>query len=180
MASWEPLLTQLLSERRARLQAYAVMLAGPSLADDLVQEALITVFSKNRGLTSIDSAEAYVKRTITTKYIDLVRKDRTERLRMERASAPDVTPDHTTRVEGAHVVDAALAALPPRVRACVALRYLEDQSTRETAAALGISEGAVKRYLADGLSALNAALGTQERLEETSFAAVQPTKGAAS
>ena len=54
----------------------------------------------------------------------------------------------------------ALASLAPRVRACVLLRYVEDLSIRETAHILGLSEGTVKRYVADGLAALNARLGT--------------------
>ena len=40
------------------------------------------------------------------------------------------------------------------------LRHLDDLSVRETASLLGLSEGAVKRYVSDGVAALNAALGT--------------------
>ena len=57
-------------------------------------------------------------------------------------------------------VQRALQALPPRERACVVLRQVEDMSIRETATALGLSEGAVKRYTADGTARLDAALGT--------------------
>ena len=57
----------------------------------------------------------------------------------------------------------ALAALSPRERACVVLRQMEDLSVVETASALGLSEGAVKRYTSDGLARLNAALGSTTR-----------------
>ena len=59
----------------------------------------------------------------------------------------------------------------------MALRYLDGLSTRETADALGISEGAVKRYLADGIAALNALLGTSDSAEV--FGRVVTPKGGA-
>ena len=49
---------------------------------------------------------------------------------------------------GGDVTD-VLAGLSPRERACVTLRYIDQLSTAETAHALGIAEGSVKRYLAD-------------------------------
>ena len=69
---------------------------------------------------------------------------------------------HEDRLPGADVVR-ALAALSPRERACVVLRQMEDLSVVETASALGLSEGAVKRYTSDGLARLNAALGSTTR-----------------
>ena len=61
---------------------------------------------------------------------------------------------------------AALARLAPRVRACVVLRYLADQSVVEIATALGIAEGTVKRNVYDGVRALAAALGTEDSADD--------------
>ncbi|WP_318241431.1 sigma factor-like helix-turn-helix DNA-binding protein [Cellulomonas avistercoris] len=47
------------------------------------------------------------------------------------------------------------------------LRHLDDVSVRDTARLLGISEGAVKRYVADGIATLNALLGTSSPTGET-------------
>jgi RNA polymerase sigma-70 factor (ECF subfamily) len=47
-----------------------------------------------------------------------------------------------------------LAALPRRVRAAIALHYLEGYSVRETAAALGVSENTIKTQLKTGLTRL--------------------------
>ena len=47
------------------------------------------------------------------------------------------------------------------------LRQMEDMSIRDTAAALGISEGAVKRYTADGTKRLDTLLGTATDHHET-------------
>ena len=46
------------------------------------------------------------------------------------------------------------------------LRHLDGLSVAETAHALGIAEGSVKRYVADGIGKLNALLGTQEAAED--------------
>jgi RNA polymerase sigma factor (sigma-70 family) len=51
-------------------------------------------------------------------------------------------------------LDVALDSLSPRERAVVVLRHVDALSTRETAAALGVSEGAVKRYLSDAVAKL--------------------------
>ncbi|WP_062389390.1 sigma-70 family RNA polymerase sigma factor [Demequina iriomotensis] len=168
--TWEPMLHELASQRMGRLLAFATMLAGPSLADDLVQDAVVAVFSRNRRFDSLPQAEQYVRRAIATRYIDSLRKDKADRERMRRYAAGELLPDPTDRVASADAVDDALAQLPPRVRACVVLRHLEDLSVRETAHTLGLSEGAVKRYVSDGLRTMNAYLGTELRDVETETA----------
>ena len=40
------------------------------------------------------------------------------------------------------------------------LRFYDDLPVADIAAALGLSDGAVKRYLSDGIHHLNAVLGT--------------------
>jgi len=159
--AWEQIFDELAAQRSGRLLAFATMLAGPSQADDLVQDAVIATFSRRRGFTSVGQAEQYVRRAIATRYIDSVRKDASQRALEQRTVAPSATvPDPANGLVSDAAVDSALSALAPRVRACVVLRYIEDLSIRETAHALGLSEGAVKRYTADGLKALNQQLGT--------------------
>ena len=48
--------------------------------------------------------------------------------------------------------------LAPRERACLVLRYYEDLKVADIAETLEISDGAVKRYLSDGLAKLSVAL----------------------
>lgn len=157
---WEPMLHELASQRRGRLLAFATMLAGPDQAEDLVQDAVIAVFSRTRRFDTLAQAEQYVRRAIATRYIDTLRKDKADKERMRRHAAGETLPDASIRVDAALTVDDALAQLPPRVRACVVLRHLEDLSVRETAHSLGLSDGAVKRYTSDGLALMNAHLGT--------------------
>lgn len=175
--AWEPMLHEVASLRRGRLLAFATMLAGASAADDLVQDAVIATFSRNRGFTNAAQAEQYVRRAIATRYVDSVRKDSAQRAAEQRAAALAV-PDAGVPFESDGAVDAALAALAPRVRACIVLRFIEDLSVRETAHLLGLSEGAVKRYVSDGIAALNSTLGT-EASSGADHADVTPTKGGA-
>ncbi len=158
--AWEPMLHDLATRRAGHLRAFATMLAGASDADDLVQDALIATFSRHRRFESVAHAERYVRRAIATRYVDRVRKAASER-RRTRATAPrEAIADSTAQVDNRDAIDGALALLAPRVRACIVLRYLEDLSVHETAHALGLSDGAVKRYCSDGLALMGAHLGT--------------------
>ncbi len=65
-----------------------------------------------------------------------------------------VTRPATAPVDDRDALWRALGALPRRQRAVVVLRYYEDLSEAETAAALGISTGTVKSQAAKALAAL--------------------------
>lgn len=64
-----------------------------------------------------------------------------------------------TRVD----VGMALRQLTQRERACVVLRFYEDLTVPSIAERIGISEGAVKRYLSDAVHRLEAVLGRDPR-----------------
>lgn len=70
---------------------------------------------------------------------------------VERA---DNGSDHATQVTRRVAILQALAALPPRQRAAVVLRYLAELSVAETARALGVTQGTVKRSTSDALANL--------------------------
>ncbi len=78
---------------------------------------------------------------------------------MSDVEAEAVAPDHADDVALALSLHSSLLALPPRERACVVLRYLEDMSVGAIAAELGIADGSVKRYLSDGVGRLRALQG---------------------
>jgi RNA polymerase sigma factor (sigma-70 family) len=168
----------LVAERYPRLLARARMLV-PSLAEaeDLVQEALVATFSKPRGFASMPQAEQYVRRAIVTTHLNAAKRGARERQHWAGVGAVDEVPDHAGHVAGEADVAGILHGLAPRVRACVVLRYLEDLSIADTARALGLSEGAVKRYVSDGLRELNGRLGTHATVEDVVVARVDVRPG---
>jgi len=160
-ARWEPLLEQLVRERYARLLSRATLLSGSRQdAEDLVQEALVATFGGRARFETLAEAEQYVRRAIASRSVDRIRRSTREHDAYRRL-AGHAQPTVEIELPGLtrELVD-ALARLSPRTRACVVLRYLDDLSVRETADALNLSEGAVKRYCADGVRLLDAALGT--------------------
>jgi len=161
MSRWEPMLERVARERYPRLVAHAMLLVRSRVeAEDLVQEALVSAFSGKARFTSLAEAEQYVRRAIVSRFMDAARKRSRERAAYARHSAQPSSPVPEPAGDLPGEVEAALAALPPRERACVVLRHVEDLSVRDTAALLRLSEGAVKRYTSDGVAALGAALGT--------------------
>lgn len=156
---WETLLEQVVRERYPRLMAHALLVARSRAdAQDLVQEALISSFSGRARFASVQQAEAYVRRAIVSRAIDESRRAAREELATGRAGLLPTAPLVEELGPGADVVR-ALRSLSPRERACVVLRHMDDLSVQETASLLGVTTGAVKRYTADGVARLSAALG---------------------
>lgn len=168
MAEWSETMTHLVRDRERALLGYAYLVCGdPYRAQDLVQEALVKTFSRERRGLTVVTAEAYVRRAITTVFIDQYRRNqRWERMQhLFRPVEPARDPMHS--IEAGSDVTAALATLPPRVRACVVLRYFDDLTVPQIARQLGIAEGTVKRYLSDAMAQLELALGPLEPEAET-------------
>ena len=162
-AAWERSLDDLVRTRGAALVGYAYLLCGDRReAEDLVQDALVKTFVRGRAGLRADSAEAYVRRAVLTTYVDGFRR-RQRWAAVRHLLAHDDVRDArgSTEAPVADRVDvaAALRALSPRERACVVLRFYEDLTVAGIAEALSLSEGAVKRYLSDGVRRMEAQLG---------------------
>jgi len=161
MSDWRQTLDVLMRERGSALFGYAYVLTGSAPhAEDLLQDALVRTFRTGKSSRGLDSAHMYVKRAITTAFIDGGRRSAV------RPKAADVDPtddavatksaigDHASAVAATLDLHAAILELPPRERACVVLHYLEDMPLASVAAELGLAVGTVKRYLADAVSRL--------------------------
>lgn len=164
--SWSEDLTALATERRPALVGYAYLLTGDLYrAEDLVQEAILRTYGRPRSGEGLAFAEAYVRRVILNTFLDSYRRDKAwGRVRHLFAAPPDDAPSHpapdvASRTADRLDVQDALTMLPPRERACVVLRFFEDLTVPAIAEHLGISLGAAKRYLSDGVRRLEAVLG---------------------
>lgn len=159
MADWHDTMTALMRDRERALIGYAYLVCGdPVQAQDLVQDALVKTFSRPRpGLTAA-KAEGYVRRAITSVYVDQYRR-RQRWQRVQHLFKPATDDDHAPDVDMHADVTEALSILPPRERACVMLRFFDDLTVPEIARQLGIAPGSVKRYLSDAIHKLERVMG---------------------
>jgi RNA polymerase sigma-70 factor (sigma-E family) len=142
---------------RARLRGTAYLLCGDwHRASDHVQEGLLRLYVAWPRLVRQGGELAYARKAVVSAFLDARRKrSSTERPTStpdDRASGEDVAKAVADR----DALMAALARLPERQRACVVLRYFEELDVRETAVALGCSEGTVKSQTSRALASLRA------------------------
>lgn len=161
--SWESELGALVASRGSALVAYAYLLTGDAhAAEDLVQDGLVNCYTRRRP-HEVEWVEAYVRRVILNTYLDGYRsKARLTKVTHLLADTRD-SDEHAAAGDRADVAR-ALAVLSPRERACVVLRFYDDLTLPEIAHRLGISGGAVKRYLSDARHRLEPLLGPQPGL----------------
>jgi RNA polymerase sigma-70 factor (sigma-E family) len=142
-----------------RLMGTAYLLCGDrGHAEDLVQTALLR--TARRWHTAQQQPEAYARRVLVN-----LAKDRW-RLLGRRVDEIGVQVDVAEPVndgvlERDHLLS-AIRALPTGQRAVLVLRFFDDLSVAETAAALGCSEGTVKSQTSRALDRIRGVLH-QER-----------------
>src|SRR5690606_13473063 len=101
-------------------------------AEDFVQDALVATFSGRARFDVVAEAEAYVRRAVVSRSVDVGRRRAGERRAWAREHARRGQYRVELAVPGVEpAVERALAALSPRVRACVVLRHMEDLPTGE-------------------------------------------------
>ncbi len=159
MAEWERVVTELVAERGDALLRYATLLTGSADdAADLVQDALVRTFGRLRNGFSVASAESYVRRAILNASLDRGRRVSRWRKVAPSQYVPDELPSADADTALRLDLHEELRKLTPRERACLVLRYYDDLKVDDIAETLGISSGAVKRYLSDGLAKMAIAL----------------------
>ncbi len=147
--------------RQAALLRTAYLLTGHAQdAEDLVQVALVKVVPQWRRIS--DNPEPYVRRVIVNENISRWRRRRWRE--HPTGDLPDVLAEATDHAE-LLAVRSALAALAPRQRAVLVLRYYEGLSEAEIASTLGIAPGTVKSQARDGLARLRQALPAEEGVD---------------
>ena len=151
--------------------------ADRGVAEDCVQEALARVHRRWDRIPE-GAPVAYSHRAVVNAALSWRRRRRVAEVPL----APGFDPAGASGPDDAvdPVLLAALRSLPPRMRAAVVLRYLEDLSEAETARVLGCSVGTVKSATHRGVARLRAALGDQAQEESPDTPPVTVRKGQAS
>lgn len=156
---WQSVVATLVAERGDSLTRYAWLISGSADdAADLVQDALVKTFGRLRNGFTVSSAEAYVRRAILNTWLDKGRRTTRWRRIAHLTAVTDIQDSSAPATDSRLDLSAELAKLTPRERACIVLRYYEDLKVDDIAEWLGISSGAVKRYLSDGLATMAVAL----------------------
>lgn len=149
-------------EHHRAVYGFACQVLGDSTdADDVASEVLVSVYLKwQRG--RVREPRAYLRRAVVNRATSGFRRLAVQR-RYVASQVPPDDPRHQRafdeRVAQADQLRQALGRLPVRQRAAIVLRFYEDLSEADTAAALGCSVGTVKSQVHHGVTRLRALLG---------------------
>jgi len=153
------------SEGRSLVRLARLFCDDRDAAEDLVQEAFIRLHRSAGSIRDLGRAPAFLRSIV----INLARDHNRRGLMSlrhhntrERAQAPLEPDDRAVSGDETAAVLAALRTLPERQRGCLVLRYYQELSIPEIAAALGISKNSVKTHCRRGLAALEARLEEPE------------------
>jgi RNA polymerase sigma-70 factor (ECF subfamily) len=154
-------LGELVTRYHRRAWAVAARYAGGGVrAEDLVQETFLRILESAPRYRPQGRFPAYMVRTLV--HVALNQKRRRWLVfgePVEEPSAPDPGHERVDLADGDRALALAMAALPPRQRMALALRYAEDASYQDMAEALGVSVKAVERLVAHARETLRKLMG---------------------
>lgn len=136
-------LREFVTARGAALSKTAYLLTGDhQAAEDLVQETYVVLVRRWQKSGSVDP-EAYVRRILYSRFVDNWRRRRVAEFPW--ASPPEAPGgDEAGSATDRLTLRDALTRLTQRQRAVLVLRFYEDLTEVQAAAALGISPNTVK------------------------------------
>lgn len=156
-----PSFDDFVAARGSAMLRHAYVLTGDRhLAEDLVQEVLAHLYRKWDKVVSASSPEAYVRTSITRQFLSW-RRRRSSGERVTDHVPEQAAYDATDLVDGDDVVWRALATLPRRQRAILALRFYDDRSDAQIAEILGVSQSSVRAQASRGIATLREHLATE-------------------
>jgi RNA polymerase sigma-70 factor (sigma-E family) len=148
--------TDFVATRSKGLIRLAYVLTGDQhAAEDLLQNTLVKA-AANWGRIHT-APEAYVRRIMYREQASWLRR-RARRQETAMAQVPELAGVDEVSVEARLALRDALLALPPRRRAVLVLRYLEDLPESQVAEILGCSVGTVRSQNHKAVAQLRRAL----------------------
>ena len=161
MSSRDDEYTEYISARMMSLRRTAFMLCQDwHRADDLVQAAITRLYVHWGRARAADHIDAYARTVLVHEFLDERRSAWARRVSLDArvTQVPAVAADHDALLD----LRVALAAVPPRQRATLVLRFYCDLNVEQTAQVLGCSPGTVKSQTVKGLAALRRTLDPQQ------------------
>ncbi|SIQ44767.1 SigE family RNA polymerase sigma factor [Micromonospora avicenniae] len=159
--------TSWVDARASALRRAAFLICGDwHAADDAAQTTLTKLYLAWPRLTRRDDIDGYAWRVLTRSLTDEWRRPWRRREHPVEQLPDRAADDRTGQVDQQRLVLDALSGLPGRQRAALVLRFWQDLSVEQTAAALGCSVGAVKSHTSRGLHTLRVRLGDGFLIEQ--------------
>jgi RNA polymerase sigma-70 factor (sigma-E family) len=141
-----------------RLVRLSVLLVhDQGLAEEITQDAFVALHGRWSRLRDPASAVAYLRQSVVNRSRSALRHRKVVDRHLASQRVPDDAPSADASISAdvrRREVLAAMHALPRRQREVLALRYYLDLSEADIAAALGISQGAVKSHASRGAATL--------------------------
>ncbi len=156
----------LVTRYRARIVALArrmLAAASPDEAEDVAQEAFVAAYDKRLSFQRGEPFRPWLYRIAVNRCLDRLRAQSRRPVVVEITDVPAALAggdpiEALLTEEGEQLLSAAVAALPPKLRAVFLLRHLDDLSYEEIAVAVGVPLGTVKTHLFRARAQLRAAL----------------------
>jgi RNA polymerase sigma-70 factor (sigma-E family) len=147
---------QFMASRWPGLVRLAYGLTGDRwVAEDIAQGTLASAYAAWWRVRRADDPDAYVRRILINASNSRFRRRRVTENSRAMAELPDARlADPSDLIGDRAALVAAVRELPPRQRAIVVLRYLEDLSDAQVAATLGCSAGTVRSQASRALAKL--------------------------
>jgi RNA polymerase sigma-70 factor, ECF subfamily len=125
------------------------------VASDVTQQVFLKLITSIRQFRGDAEFSTWLYRLVVNACLDVTRSRQPEavfadRSRMESFPAPGSQEDDYARAQMVNSVRAAVSTLPPKFRIAVLLRYFDDLSYEQMAAAMHCSMGTVASRLSRG------------------------------
>jgi RNA polymerase sigma-70 factor (ECF subfamily) len=139
------------------VRSLTVACGDAEAAADAVQDAFTRAYARWRRISRYDDPAGWVRHVALNRLRDHFRRQERGGRAVARLASRE--PTSTPAPEPPDEVVAMLDGLPTQQRVAVALFYVDELSVREVAAAMRISEGAVKYHLHAARAALRERVG---------------------
>jgi RNA polymerase sigma-70 factor (sigma-E family) len=153
---------EFVSARLTNLVRYATVVTwDPHLAEDITQNVLVRAQARWHRIGRMDAPELYVKRMVVNEFLSWRRRRAAQSVPLSAESLDGLmspAPDQTAQRDERDAMLRLIAALPPRQRAVIALRFYEDLPNEQIAEILGCRTVTVRTHLSRALAGLQHAL----------------------
>jgi len=147
------------TEYRAMVRLAAALVGRRDVAEELVQDAFVSLHGRWEQVSKYESPEGWLRRVVINRATSAIRRRAVEVRLLGRLSRLRERHDDVPEVEGE--IWQAVAALPKRQAQVIALTFVDDLSVSEIAALLECEENTVRTHLRRARQSLASRLGLE-------------------